>query len=1066
MQAWSGGGHGERRLPRAGMLGPHFAPATPLLSSGPAYRASSLAGVGSPAVPARRPSLTDEKREALGRGLERSMRGEVRFDAATRAAYASDSSNYRQVPLGVVFPLDEQDVQAAARTAAECSAALVARGAGTSLAGQACNEAVVVDMSRHMRRILDVDPDGRLARAEPGVVLDDLRREAGRYGLTFGPDPATHAWCTLGGMVGNNSCGTHGVYAGKTSDNVEALRVVLAGGEAFGVGVWSPRSLEAAVSEGGRLGAILLGLRLLEQNYGTLVAEKFPDIARRVSGFNLDQLSTEKGMHVARALVGTESTCAFTTEVTLKLVESPPARSLVVLGYPDVYSAAEAVPELLGHPLLALEGVDSTLVEQTRAHRLNKEGLALLPPGGGWLLVETGGETTDEARSASAGLLSGLPKGVSWREFVEPKQQRAIWTVRESALGATAIRVDGKHNYEGWEDAAVPPAKLAEYFRQIYALWQQHGYSGAWYGHFGQGCVHTRNNFDLSSRKGLANYRHYVTEAAELVVSLGGSLSGEHGDGQSRGELLEVMFGPELVRAFGEFKRLWDPDGLMNPGKVVDPYPLDSNVRYFTLHERPGLRPRGYAFEEDEASLLHAATRCVGVGRCRRDDMATMCPSYRATRDEVHSTRGRAKILSEMFQTRGEGGALVEPDWRNTPAHEALELCLSCKACKSDCPTHVDMATYKSEFNYNYYRGKRRPSVMYALGLLPLAVRAMAGSERAVSNVNAALSSPVRGLLLRAVGVTSNRPAPHFASGESLRRALPDDLAGTRDRGPAATSVVVWPDTFTEAFDPATGLDLVKGLSALGETVAVPSGWACCGRTLYDSGMLDLAKRWLRRLLAVLSPWTEAGVPVVVPEPSCLAAFRDELPALLHDDPRAAKLASLARSPAEHVQERGLLGRLPARAEVAAAGRRRAVLHPHCHQRSVVGTGADEAVLAGLGFDVEVLDAGCCGLAGSFGYDARHEPLSRKIGEEIWLPKLRLALGGEEPPAVLVSDGFSCRTQLGHLAPDLLASLVTLPGLLAGAVSPAEVGTASGAGAAPEEGNGSVVPKSRARSGK
>jgi FAD/FMN-containing dehydrogenase/Fe-S oxidoreductase len=960
------------------------------------------------------------------------VRGEVRFDATTRAAYASDSSNYRQVPLGVVLPLDEQDVQAVARVCAEAGAALVARGAGTSLAGQACNEAVVVDMSRHMTRVLEIDPGRRLARTEPGVVLDDLRREAGRYGLTFGPDPATHAWCTLGGMVGNNSCGTHGLYAGKTVDNVEALRVVLAGGEAFEVGAYDARAFDVAMAAGGRRAELLPALRGLEERYRALVAEKFPDIPRRVSGFNLDQLSPGNGMHVARALVGTESTCAFTTEMTLRLVASPPKRTLVVLAYPDVYEAAAAVPELLSHPLLGLEGFDRTLVQQNEAHHLNAQGLALLPEGGGWLLAELGGGNDEEARSAASKLIAGLGKGVRAKLVEEAGEQRALWAVRESALGATAIRSDGKHNYEGWEDAAVPPALLAQYLREISALWAEHGYSGAWYGHFGQGCVHTRNNFDFSTREGLARYRHYVTAAAELVVSLGGSLSGEHGDGQSRGELLGLMYGSELVEAFGEFKRLWDPDGLMNPGKVVDANPLDSDIRYFTLHERPGLRPSGYAFADDAGSLMQAAARCVGVGRCRRDDTATMCPSYRATRDEVHSTRGRAKILAEMFQTPSpgpEGGHLVEPAWHNEPAHEALELCLSCKACKSDCPTHVDMATYKSEFNYHYYKRKTRPAVMYALGLLPLASRYVMASPERARRANALLASPARDLVLRAAGVSTRRPVPRLSTEGSLRRSESAVLVAARDRRPEDSSVVVWPDTFTDAFSPAAGTELVGALGALGEAVAVPSAWACCGRTLYDSGMLGLAKRWLRRLVSVLLPWVEQDVPVVVPEPSCLVAFRDELPALLSGDPAATKLASLAKSPTEFLVERGLLDRLSEVKATSPDHPRHALVHPHCHQRAVVGTEADQAVLAALGYEVEVLDGGCCGLAGSFGFDARTEALSRKIGEEIWLPKVRDRLAGQA--SVLVCDGFSCRTQLEHLGPDLRGFVVTLPGLLA-----------------------------------
>jgi FAD/FMN-containing dehydrogenase/Fe-S oxidoreductase len=969
--------------------------------------------------------LADAQRAALGAALTGALRGEVRFDNTTRAAYATDSSNYRYVPLGVVFPVDHADVQAVARLAAEAGAALLARGAGTSLAGQACNEAVVVDMSRHMSRILEIDADRRLARAEPGVVLDDLRRAAERHGLTFGPDPATHAWCTLGGMIGNNSCGTHGLYAGKTSDNVESLRVVLAGGEELEVGAYSPESRQAEIAGGGRLSGLLAGLTDLQARYGALAAERFPDIPRRVSGFNLDELAPEKGCHVARALVGTESTCAFTTEATLRLVSSPPRRCLVALGYRDIFIAAEAVPSLLSHSLLALEGFDRTLVDQMEAHGLNRAGVGMLPAGDGWLLAELGGDTMEEAMSRASELVASLPDGVSSVLVADDLAQKRLWAVRESGLGATAIRVDGHHNYEGWEDGAVAPARLADYLRGITALWSKHGYSGAWYGHFGQGCVHTRNNFDLSSRDGLRNYRSYVTAAAELVVSMGGSLSGEHGDGQSRGELLETMFGAELVGAFGQFKALWDPDGLMNPGKVIDPYPLDANVRFASLSEPEHLRPSGYSFDKDGGSLLHASLRCVGVGRCRRDDVATMCPSYRATRDEVQSTRGRAKVLVEMFQA-----GPVRPTWRSEEVREALELCLSCKGCASDCPTHVDVATYKSEFNFHYYRGRLRPAAMYAMGLVPWAARLTTASPATARFANAALGAPAVGpALKRLAGIATNRPAPRFSAAGGLRRSTRRDLPQTTDRDPRDTSVVVWPDTFTDAFSPGVGTDLIVALQALGERVAVPSGWACCGRTLYDSGMLDLAKRSLRRLLGVLGPWISTGVPVVVAEPSCLAAFRDELPALWAEDPRSAKLASLARSPAEQLVSGGHLDRLAASAPSAGAGR--AVVHPHCHQRSVIGTDADQAVLAALGYQVEVLDAGCCGLAGSFGFNARHEPVSRTIGEDLWLPKLRAALAkGDGAPVQLVVDGFSCHTQLEHLASGLLSQVTTLPALV------------------------------------
>lgn len=966
-------------------------------------------------------ALGEAARERLRRALEGALEGEVRFDNTNRAAYASDSSNYRQVPLGVVFPRHEQDVVATARIAAETGAPLLARGAGTSLAGQACNEALVVDMSRHMNRVVSIDPDARCAVVEPGVVLDDLRRQTEQHGLTFGPDPATHAWCTLGGMIGNNSCGTHGLYAGKTSDNVESLRVVLAGGELVQARSYP---LDALGSLGGRLGTIVASLSELSVRYREEVALRYPDIPRRVSGYNLDELDRGGVLHLARALVGTESTCGFTTQATLRLVSSPPVRSLVVIGYPDVYAAAEAVPELLSHPLLALEGFDQTLVDQTVAHGLNLGGVAALPQGHGWLLAELGGESEDEAREKADALARSLPSGLHWKLVHDPAEARLVWSVRESGLGATAIRQDGQHNLEGWEDGAVPPAHLAQYLRGIEELWARHGYSGAWYGHFGQGCVHTRNNFNMSTKDGLARYRSYVTAAAELVVSLGGSLSGEHGDGQSRGELLEVMFGPRIVGAFREFKAVFDPAGLMNPGKVVDAYPLDSNVRYVGLHEPAQLSKTRFALAGDEGSLLHGALRCVGVGRCRRDDMATMCPSYRATRDEVHSTRGRAKVMVEMFR-----GDLVQASWRNEEVRQALDLCLSCKACASDCPTHVDMATYKSEFYSHYYQGRLRPRAMYAMGLVPLAARAIQRAPFLGRAANTVLARPVLGAVLKKVaGITTARPAPHFRSGPGVR-----DMAGTigaLDRPVEETTVVVWPDTFTDSFAAQAGVDVVAALASLGEAVAVPSRWACCGRSLYDFGMLGLARHWLSQLMDALGPWVDAGLPVVVPEPSCLAAFRDELPALFPDDERARRLASLARSLSEHLVGAGHLDKLGRASGVDQAGQRDALFHPHCHQRSVVGTDADQQVLAALGYRPRVLDAGCCGLAGSFGFNASHEGVSRTIGTDLWLPRVEAELRACGAGSALVVDGFSCREQLKHLGPHLAGRATTLAHLV------------------------------------
>jgi Fe-S oxidoreductase len=690
------------------------------------------------------------------------------------------------------------------------------------------------------------------------------------------------------------------------------------------------------------------------------------------------------------------------TEATLKLVHIPSRRRLIVLPYPDVFAAADAVPRLLEDAPIGLEGFDETLVRLMRARPLHLEHLALLPDGGAWLYAEVAGDTDSEADEAAAAFTARLPAGQAWRRFDDPASQAKLWLIRESGLGATALRPDGTHNLEGWEDAAVPPERLGEYLRSLTALWREFDYSGAYYGHFGQGCVHTRNDFDLHSVDGLARFRTYVERAAELVVGLGGSLSGEHGDGRARGELLGRMYGDELLDAFRAFRAAWDPRGRMNPGVLVDADPLDANLRRgptYRTSSLPGTVPAdGLALARDRGSLQAAAERCVGVGRCRRDDAGVMCPSFRATGLEVHSTRGRAKVLAELFQ-----GEITPETWHNDDVRGALDLCLSCKGCAVDCPTGVDMAAYKAEFLHRYYRRRPRPAAALLLGLVPLWARAATRAPRAA---NAVVALPGIGRVgRRLAGVTARRPVPTFADRPLRRRAEVRRRSGQVD-----PTVVVWPDTFSDAFTPAAAMDVVAVLEAAGDRVAIPTDWACCGRPLYDSGMLSLARSWLGRLVGVLDPWTSLGVPVVVPEPSCLAAFRDELPALLPDDPRATRLAGLARSPAEHLLASGGVDRLRARIN-GPRGIDRVAIHPHCHARASGAAAADQALVTALGFDATVVDGGCCGLAGSFGFRREHEALSRTIGEQGWLPALDRASEGRR----VVIDGFSCALQLEHL---------------------------------------------------
>ncbi len=695
---------------------------------------------------------------SLAADLRRRIHGEVRFDDGSRALYSTDASNYRQVPIGVVVPTSVEDVIETVATCRQHGAPFLSRGGGTSLAGQCTNVAVVTDFSKYMHHVLEIDPVRRLARVQPGTVLDDLREQAERHGLTFGPDPATHNRCTLGGMIGNNSCGVHSVMAGKTVDNVVELDVLTYDGLRLRVGRTSEEELARFIHGGGRRGEIYARLKALRDRYADRIRERFPQIPRRVSGYNLDQLLPENGFDVARALVGSEGTCVTVLDAVVRLVPSPPARTLLVLGYPDAFAAADHVMDVLAHGPIGLEGIDDRLVEAIKTKGLVPKGVELLPAGRGWLLVELGGATRAESDAKARDLMVALRQqsGAPTMKLFDRREEKLIWKVRESGLGATA-RVPGqKDSWEGWEDSAVAPEKLGTYLRALRRLYDKYGYRGALYGHFGQGCVHTRIDFDLTSEAGIAKVRAFVHEAAALVVSLGGSLSGEHGDGQARGELLPMMFGEELVAAFREFKSIWDPEWKMNPGKVVDPYRMDENLRL-----GPGYRPprqdTHFKFPgDDHGSFARATLRCVGVGDCRKEHTGTMCPSYRVTRDEKDSTRGRARLLFEMLQ-----GDPVRGGWRDPQVQESLDLCLSCKACKGECPVQVDMATYKAEFLSHYYTRRLRPRSAYAFGLAHRWVR-LAGRVPALANL-LTRTPGLAGLAKRAAGMARQRRIPGLA---------------------------------------------------------------------------------------------------------------------------------------------------------------------------------------------------------------------------------------------------------------------------------------------------------------
>ncbi|MFE1327685.1 FAD-binding and (Fe-S)-binding domain-containing protein [Streptomyces sp. NPDC058741] len=951
---------------------------------------------------------------ALEHDLRERVDGEVRFDAGSRAAYSTDGSNYRQVPIAVVVP---RTVEAAVEAVAVCrehGAPLLSRGGGTSLAGECCNTAVVLDWSKYGNRLLSVDPENRRCVVEPGIVLDDLNRQLAEYGLMYGPRPATHPNCTLGGMIGNNSCGSTAQAYGKVVDNLHRLEVLTYDGVRMWAGRTDDGELRRLTAAGGRRAELYRGLVALRDRYADLVRDRYPDIPRRVSGYNLDSLLPEHGFDVAGLLTGSESTLVTVLRAELELVPVPKHSSLVVLGYEDICRAADHVPAVLEHEPAALEGVDHQLVHFQEVKHLNPDALEELPGGRAYLMVQLVGDTREEVEDKARALIDARPDDVDHTWYEDEQHMHELWLVRESGLGATA-HVPGKPDtWEGWEDSAVPVDRLGDYLRDLKRLYEEFGYGHpSVYGHFGHGCVHTRIPFDLESEEGIARMRAFVEKAADLVVSYGGSLSGEHGDGQSRGELLVKMFGPELIEGFERLKGLFDPENRMNPGKIVLPHRLDEDLREGADH-LPWEPETVFSFPHDEGKFSRAAARCVGVGKCRSSEGGVMCPSYRATREEEHSTRGRARLLFEMVSNHGDSP--VTDGWRSGEVNDALDLCLACKGCKTDCPVNVDMATYKAEFLHHHYRGRLRPLAHYSMGWLPVVARGAAFAPR---TVNALTSMPWVARVVKALGgVAPERDVPLFA--EQRFTDWWRERGGTRGAGHRG-EVVVWPDTFTDHFHPAIGRAAVEVLEAAGFRVKVPEAAVCCGLTWISTGQLNVARRVLGHTIDVLREDLRRGTPVVGLEPSCTAVFRADAAELLPKDPDVGRLREQTRTLAELLVERAGDWQPP---RVDA----RAVVQRHCHQYAVMGFDADREILQRAGVDADVLDAGCCGLAGNFGFEKGHYDVSMACAEAGLLPAVRDA----DDATLVLADGFSCRTQVDqagtgrsplHLAEVLAAGL-------------------------------------------
>ncbi|WP_308117899.1 FAD-binding and (Fe-S)-binding domain-containing protein [Streptomyces buecherae] len=954
------------------------------------------------------------------------MRGDVAGDATARALNTMDASNYRRVPLAVVAPRDADDIAATLAVCREHGVPVVPRGGGTSIAGQATGVGVVLDTTRYLNRVVSLDPEARTAVVQPGVICDELRSAAAPYGLTFGPDPSTHSRCTIGGMIGNNSCGAHSVAWGTTADNVREVTALLYGGERvrlLGEGGGGLDALPARLRD---------GLRSLVEGDLALLRTGFPELPRRISGYALDALLPERGVDLARAFTGSEGTLGVVSEATVRLVRAPGARVLAILGYADENAAADAASTLLPHGPLTVEGMASDLVGPVAA--------ASLPRGGAWLFVEVGGDSPEQARAHAGALLrDAAAECTDSAVITDPAHQRALWRIREDASGTATRMPDaggtslpersrglGGEAWPGWEDCAVPPARLGGYLRDFRALLSQHGLRGTPYGHFGDGCIHVRIDFDLLTEPGIARFRAFSYDLADLVVAHGGSLSGEHGDGQARAELLPRMYGSELVQLFERFKDLWDPAGGMNPGMLARPHRLDENLRFAVLPREPVDVAFGYP--EDGGDFSAAVRRCVGVAKCRTTSVSgagVMCPSFRATGDERHSTRGRARLLHEML-----AGEVIADGWRSTEVRDALDLCLSCKGCRTDCPVGVDMATYKAEFLHHHYAGRLRPAAHYAMGWLPVWLRAAAALRLAPVANAAARVGPLAALARRVGGIAPERDLPELAAEPFPRwwrararrragrpgvrdsgrdRSRDRDRAQDRDRGRDRPTVVLWPDTFTSYLAPGVGRAAVAVLEDAGLRVVVPPTGPgrplCCGLTWVSTGQLDRAKQVMRRAVDAVAPALDAGLPLVVLEPSCAATLRGDLPELLGPDtPGAARLAASVLTFAQALDQYAPNWR-PPRVDRPVVGQ------THCHQHAVLGDAAERTLRERAGLTGE-LSGGCCGLAGNFGFEAGHYEVSVACAEEALLPAVRDRPAGAE----VLADGFSCRTQLHQLA--------------------------------------------------
>lgn len=940
----------------------------------------------------------------LTEALRREGVADARTDALTIGMYATDAGIYRVPPRAVVFPRHTDEIEGTLAVARELGIPVTARGAGTSCAGNAVGPGIVIDTARHLGRVLEVDGDSATALVEAGTVHATLQAEARRVGLRFGPDPSSHSRCTVGGMIGNNACGNRALGYGRTSDNVVGLEMLTAAGTRLSAttgAAGGPPSLTGDDALVARL------TQLADDHLGT-IRTQFGRFGRQVSGYALEHLAPERGRDIGRMLVGSEGTLALVTQARVRLVTDPPATCLTVLGFEDIYAAGDVAHLLKGLGAVAAEGIDSRIVDIVRRRR-GPHAVPDLPRGAAWLLVEVPGETPAAARAGAEQVCREIAH-VDALVVDDPGQARALWKIREDGAGLSSRSPRDRPAHAGWEDAAVPPEHLGDYLRAFDALLEEHDVQGLPYGHFGDGCLHIRLDVNLDAPDGRDRYRRLVEDAADLVAAHGGSLSGEHGDGRARSALLPRMYDAETMALFGAVKHAFDPSNLLNPGVLVDAAPVDADIRIPAA--RKVSLPLAFAYPEDDGDFSQAVHRCTGVGKCRAAGTSStvMCPSYLATGEEKDSTRGRARALQEMLN-----GSTITDGWRSPEVHDALDLCLSCKGCASDCPTGVDMATYKSETLHQTYKGRVRPRSHYSLGRLPQLARVAARLPRVA---NAMTSLPgIKRLTLPAAGVDPRRSIPTFARQTFRTWAQGEGLvASAAQAAGTAHPVAIFVDSFTDHFSPQVGRSTVALLQQAGFTPFVPAEALCCGLTFISTGQLDAAKKTLTDAARVLAPVVAAGIPVVGMEPSCTAALRHDLPRLV-DSPAAREVAGGVRTVAEVLTTAIDAGRWAA-PDLSGT---EIVAQPHCHHHAVMSWAADEALLARTGATVTRL-GGCCGLAGNFGVELGHYEVSVKVAEQQLLP----AIEGAGRDTVVLADGFSCQTQIADLTERTGVHLVEL----------------------------------------